>query len=137
MRQYVYNLTSMVDWSKLILVLCLTSSAVYAQQPCDPSCKGTTSDGESFDLSALMGQDFTSDSNEFNLRVCDTLATECSDSTKPLMSATTTIIDDDCIGLGVYAGIDSCSWTVDTTSYSGRTIILSLTNGYKYSNFVY
>jgi tRNA A-37 threonylcarbamoyl transferase component Bud32 len=124
----------MVDWSKLILVLCLTSSAVYAQQPCDPSCKGTTSDGESFDLSALMGQDFTSDDTNYNLRVCDTLATQCSDSTKPLMSVTTTVTEDDCIGLGVYAQTTSCSWTVNTNQEGNRVVQLFMDNGNIYIN---
>jgi len=54
------------------------------QSPCSASCKGTTSDGTAFDLSALMGQDYQtvgSDQNDdtYFLNVCGTSATKCPD----------------------------------------------------------
>ena len=61
-----------------------TSASVSAQSSCSASCKGTTSDGTAYDLSALMGQDYQtvgSDQNDdtYFLNVCGTSATKCPD----------------------------------------------------------
>ena len=55
-----------------------------AQSSCTASCKGTTSDGTNFDLSALMGQDYQTTGSDQNadtyfLNVCGTSATQCPD----------------------------------------------------------
>ena len=44
--------------SRSAIALAILSTAVSAQSSCAASCKGTTSDGTQFDLSALMGQDY-------------------------------------------------------------------------------
>jgi hypothetical protein len=57
---------------KSAIALAILSTAVSAQSSCSASCKGTTSDGTQFDLSALMGQDYQTvgsdqNGNFFNL----------------------------------------------------------------------
>ena len=54
------------------------------QQSCSASCKGTTSDGKPYDLSALAGKDYQtvgSDQNQdiYFLNVCGTSKTQCPD----------------------------------------------------------
>ena len=61
-----------------------TSASVSAQSSCSASCKGTTSDGTAYDLSALMGQDYQTVGSDQNadtyfLNVCGTSATQCPD----------------------------------------------------------
>ena len=62
----------------------LMVQSISAQSSCTASCKGTTTDGTTFDLSALMGQDYQTTGSDQNadtyfLNVCGTSATQCPD----------------------------------------------------------
>ena len=64
------------------LGLVLLVQSTSAQSSCTPSCKGTTSDGIKFDLSALTGHNFSTTGSShggsrYFLNVCGTSATQC------------------------------------------------------------
>jgi len=86
--QKVATLTSVQNnlftMMKFALAATLLAPSVLAQSSCTASCKGTTSDGTNFDLSALMGQDYQTTGSDQNadtyfLNVCGTSATQCPD----------------------------------------------------------
>ena len=70
--------------SKATTTKATTTTATPTTASCTASCKGTTSDGTNFDLSALMGQDYQTTGSDQNadtyfLNVCGTSATQCPD----------------------------------------------------------
>ena len=76
------SVTALVTTAAVAVLFAAT--ATTAQSSCSASCKGTTSDGTAYDLSALMGQDYQTVGSDQNadtyfLNVCGTSATQCPD----------------------------------------------------------
>ena len=103
-----------------------------AQSSCSASCKGTTSDGIQFDLSALMGQDYQTVGSDQNadtyfLNVCGVSKTQCPDDagdppvTKGM--AVQTVQSGGCYVMGQYTG-DNCLWTANPGGQQGIQLVL-------------
>lgn len=114
------------------LVATLLAPSVLAQSSCTASCKGTTSDGTNFDLSALMGQDYQTTGSDQNadtyfLNVCGTSATQCPDDAgdPPVTQGTAvqTVQAGGCYVLGQYTG-DNCLWTANPGGQEGIQLVL-------------
>ena len=117
---------------KSAIALAILSTAVSAQSSCSASCKGTTSDGTQFDLSALMGQDYQTVGSDQNadtyfLNVCGTSATQCPDDAgdPPVTQGTAvqTVQSGGCYVLGQYTG-DNCLWTANPGGQQGIQLVL-------------
>ena len=102
-----------------------------AQTTCTPTCAGTTSDGVAFDLSALMGKDFQTQSPDqsqtYYLNVCGVLGPQCPDDRgdPPVTNGTAiqTIGDGGCYVLGAYYG-NNCLWTSNPGGNQGIELVL-------------
>ena len=96
-------------------------SDATAPVACSATCKGTTSDGVQFDLSALQGLEFQTAGSDQNVdtyffNVCGTSNHTCpSDAGDPPVTqgtAVQTFADGGCYVLGQYTG-NNCKWSAN------------------------
>ena len=124
-----------------VTFLILLLDIVSARITCSASCKGVTSDGIPFDLSALAGQEFQTVGSDQNadtyfLNVCGTSKIQCPDDAgdPPVTHgmAVQTVQAGGCYVMGQYTG-KSCLWTqgaANPANPSGqRGVQLVLDNG--------
>ena len=114
--KHISTTNTMLRTAVVRLAMYSVLNMVIASAQCSTTCAGTTANGTSFDLSALMGQDFQTVGSDQNadtyfLNVCGTSATHCpDDSGDPAVTqgmAAQTVSAGGCYILGV--SLFSCS----------------------------